>query len=169
MYSSHERHRGGEPFDLTILTQGTIDERGQGAAGTRTDIASAKLGAGVRAGSPNTDISPPMQSNADCQRQIQSPMPRTARRPLNRQHARLGIAADLKSKIVLQTAAGRAKEVVTPGDNEIAFGPVSEINTGSGRRTSRLISSGHSWCRRGSARRTEPEKPPSYSHRYSTY
>ena len=123
---------GGEPFDLTILTPGTIDDlikEGKVAAGTRTDIASASLGAGVRAGSPKTDISTPdaIKRRLLAAKSITYAKEGAATGAINSMIDRLGIAADLKSKIVLQTVSGRAEESVASGENEIVFGPVSEI------------------------------------------
>jgi molybdate transport system substrate-binding protein len=123
---------GGEPFDLTILTPGTIDDlikEGKVAAGTRTDIASASLGAGVRAGSPKTDIGTPdaIKRRLLAAKSITYAKEGAATPAINNMIERLGIAADLKSKIILQTVSGRAEEAVASGENEIVFGPVSEI------------------------------------------
>jgi molybdate transport system substrate-binding protein len=41
----------------------------------------------------------------------------------------LGIEDRLKPKIVLQKTPGRAAESVAEGENELIFGPVSEIQT----------------------------------------
>jgi molybdate transport system substrate-binding protein len=123
---------GGEAFDLTILTPGTIDDlikEGKVAAGTRTDIASASLGAGVRAGSPKTDISTPdgIKRRLLAAKSITYAKEGAATPAINNMLDHLGIAADLKSKIVFQTVSGRAEEAVASGENEIVFGPVSEI------------------------------------------
>jgi len=123
---------GGEPFDLTILTPGTIDDlikEGKVAAGTRTDIASANLGAGVRAGAPKTDISTPdaMKRRLLAAKSITFAKEGAATGAINSMFERLGIAADLKTKIVFQPVGGKAEESVAAGENELVFGPVSEI------------------------------------------
>ena len=53
---------GGEPFDLAILTPGIVDDlirAGKIQAGTHTDLASAALAVGVRAGAPKADVGTP--------------------------------------------------------------------------------------------------------------
>jgi len=123
---------GGEPFDLTILTPGTLEElvkEGKVAAGTRTDIATAKLGAGIRAGAPKADISTPeaIKRRLLAAKSITFAKEGAATAAINKMLDRLGIATELKSKIVLQTESGRAEETVAGGENEIVFAPVSEI------------------------------------------
>jgi molybdate transport system substrate-binding protein len=53
---------GGEPFDVAILTPGIVDDlikTGKIQAGTHTDLASAALAVGVRAGAPKADVGTP--------------------------------------------------------------------------------------------------------------
>jgi molybdate transport system substrate-binding protein len=123
---------GGEPFDLTILTPGTIDDlikEGKVAPGTRTDLAAANIGVGVRAGAPKTDISTPdaMKRRLLAAKSITFAKEGAATASINSMFDRLGIAADLKSKIVFQPVGGKAEESVAAGENELVFGPVSEI------------------------------------------
>ncbi len=123
----------GEPFDLAILTPGVIDDLvkdGKIAGGTRSDIARADLAAGVRAGAPKADISTPeaMKQRLLAAKSITYAKEGAATAAINKMIERLGIGEQLKSKLVLQTAAGgKAEETVASGENEIVFAPVSEI------------------------------------------
>jgi len=124
---------GGEPFDLAILTPGVVEDLvkdGKIAAGTGTDVARADLAAGVRAGAPKTDISTPeaMKRRLLAAKSITFAKEGAATAAINKMIDRLGIAEQLKSKLVFQTAAGgKAEETVAAGENEIVFAPVSEI------------------------------------------
>jgi len=123
---------GGEPFDLAILTPGVVDDLvkdGKIAAGTGTDVARADLAAGVRAGAPKTDISTPeaMKRRLLAAKSITFAKEGAATAAINKMIERLGIGEQLKSKLVLQTESGKAEETVAAGENEIVFGPVSEI------------------------------------------
>ena len=124
---------GGEPFDLAILTPGIIDDLikdGKIAAGTHTDIATASLAAGVRAGAPRTDISTPeaMKRRLLAAKSITFAKEGAATAAINKMFEGLGIADQLKPKLALQAAAGgQAEETVASGQNEIVFAPVSEI------------------------------------------
>lgn len=124
--------QGGEPFDLTILTPGTIDDlikNGKLAPGSRIDIATAKLGAGVRVGTPKADISTPegMKRRLLAAKSITYAKEGAATVAIEKMIDWLGIAAELKPKIVYQSASGKAEETVAKGENEIVFAPVSEI------------------------------------------
>lgn len=123
---------GGQPFDLAILTPGVIDDlakEGKIAAGTHADIARADLGVGIHAGAPKIDISTPdaIKRRLLAAKSITFAKEGAATTAINNMFARLGIAAELKSKIVLQTESGKAEETVATGENELVFGPVSEI------------------------------------------
>src|SRR5262245_55274295 len=53
---------GGAPFDLTILTPNIIDDlakAGRVVSGSQTNLASADLGIGIKAGSPKADTNTP--------------------------------------------------------------------------------------------------------------
>ncbi len=122
----------GEPFDLAILTPGVIDglvNDGKIAGATRTDIARADLAAGVRAGAPKTDISTPeaMKRRLLAAKSITYAKEGAATSAINKMIDRLGIGAELKGKLAIQTESGKAEETVAAGENEIVFAPVSEI------------------------------------------
>jgi molybdate transport system substrate-binding protein len=123
---------GGAPFDLTILTPAVIDDltkEGKIAAATRIDIAKADLGVGVRAGASKSNIGTPdgIKRRLLAAKSITFAREGAATTAINHMFERLGIAADLKSRIVLQNASGKAEESVAAGENELVLAPVSEI------------------------------------------
>jgi len=124
----------GAPFDLTILTPGIVDDlakAGKVVVGSQTNIASADIGIGIRAGSPKVDISTPdaMKKRLLAAKSITWTDGGAASSATMAMLKGLGIEDQLKSKIVLQKTPGHAAESVATGQNELIFGPVSEIQT----------------------------------------
>ena len=128
---------GGAPFDLAILTPAVVDDlsrNGKIVAGSHTNIASADLAVGVKAGSPKTDISTP---DAIKRRLLEAKTLTwteggAAGAPIVTMLKTLGIYDQVKSKIVAQTVPARAAESVAEGENELVFAPISEIATVNG-------------------------------------
>ena len=125
---------GGAPFDLAILTPGSIDDlarNGKIVAGSNTTIASADLGVGVKAGSPKVDISTPgaIQQRLLAARTITWTDGGAAGTAIQTMLQTLGIQDRMQSKIVLQKLPGRAAESVASGENELVLAPVSEVST----------------------------------------
>lgn len=123
---------GGQAFDVAILTPAVIEDLikdGKIAAGSRMDIATAKLGAGVRAGSPKADIGTvdALKRRLLAAKSITYTKEGAATAAFNKMIDQLGIASQLKPKIVLQAESGKAEESVAKGENELVFAPVSEI------------------------------------------
>jgi molybdate transport system substrate-binding protein len=123
---------GGEPFDLAILTPGIIDDlikSGKVVAGTHTNLASAPLAVGVRAGSPKRDTSTPeaMKRTLLAATSITYTKEGAASASIASMLGSLGIQEALKSRIVLETVPGRPAQSVAEGKNEMVFAPVSEI------------------------------------------
>ncbi|MEQ1884703.1 MAG: substrate-binding domain-containing protein [Bryobacteraceae bacterium] len=124
----------GADFDLTILTPGIIDaltKSGKLVAGSKTDIASADLALGVKAGSPKADVSTPdgMKKRLLAAKTITWTDGGAASPAALAMFKGLGIEEQLKSKIVLQTVPGRPAVTVRDGQNELMVAPVSEIGT----------------------------------------
>lgn len=124
----------GAPFDLTILTPGIVDDlvkAGKVVAGSQTNLASADIGVGSKAGSPKVDISTPegMKKRLLAAKSITWTEGGAASGATAAMLKGLGIEDQLKSKIVLQKTPGHAAESVAAGQNELIFGPVSEIQT----------------------------------------
>jgi molybdate transport system substrate-binding protein len=124
----------GEPFDVAMLTPGIIDDlikSGKIVSGSHTDIASADLAAGVRAGASKADISTPaaMKRRLLAAQTITWTDGGASATAIVAMLKGLGIEEQLQSKIVLQKVPGRAAASVAGGENEIALAPVSEIQT----------------------------------------
>lgn len=124
----------GAPFDLTILTPGIIDsliKDGKIAAGTHTDIASADLAVGAKAGSPKVDVSTPegMKKRLLAAKTLTWTDGGAAGAAIVAMLKGLGIEDQVKSKIVLQQIPGRPALSVAEGENELMFAPVSEVGT----------------------------------------
>jgi molybdate transport system substrate-binding protein len=123
---------GGEPFDLAILTPGSVDDlikAGKIQAGTHTDLASAALAVGVRAGAPKADLGTPeaMKRTLLSAKSITYTKEGAASAAIASMVRSLGIQEQLASKTTLQTVPGRAAETVAKGEHELVFAPVSEI------------------------------------------
>jgi molybdate transport system substrate-binding protein len=125
----------GAAFDVTVLTPALIDSlaaAGKIDPATRGVIARSGLGVSVRAGAPKLDV-----STADALKRallnaksIGFNGQGASRTGIEAIFAKLGIADELKSKIVLlQTSA---PEAVAKGDVELTLSPISEIVAVSG-------------------------------------
>ena len=122
---------GGEAFDLAILTTGVIEdliEQGKITAGTRTGIAQSNLAVAIRS-ADKSDIS----TAAGMKQRLLSAKSITYSKDgggvaaIQRMIESLGITAELQSRIVPQTEAGRAAKSVALGEYELAFAPLTEI------------------------------------------
>jgi molybdate transport system substrate-binding protein len=125
---------GGAAFDLTILTPRIVDDlakSGKVVAGSQTTLATIELGVGVKAGSPKADVSTPdgMKKRLLAAKSMTWTDGGAASGATMDMLKGLGIADQLKSKIVLQKTPGHASEAVAAGDSELTFGPISEIQT----------------------------------------
>ena len=124
----------GEPADVVIMTDAAIDELArQGAivTGTRTDIARAGVGVGVKEGAPRPDI-----STADAFKQtllsakslvyVDPAQGATSGIHFASVLQRLGIADAVKDKTLLWPG-GYAAEAVAKGQAELVVHQISEI------------------------------------------
>jgi molybdate transport system substrate-binding protein len=124
----------GEPVDVVIATDAAIDEmvrQGFVVAGTRTDIARAGVGVGVREGTARPDISTPeaLKQTLLAAKSIVYVDP--AQGATSGIHfasvlRRLGIADQVKDKSILWPG-GYAAEAVQQGQAEIVVHQISEI------------------------------------------
>jgi len=124
----------GAAFDLTILTPGIVDaltKSGKIAAGSRTDIASADLAVGIKAGSPKADVGTAegMKKRLLAAKTLTWTDGGAAGPAVMAMFKGLGIEDQVKSKIVLQQIPGRPAQSIAEGQNELMFAPVSEIGT----------------------------------------
>jgi molybdate transport system substrate-binding protein len=122
----------GEAFDVVILTSEAIDDLvrvGKIAAGARVDLARCGIGVGIRTGAQRPDI-----RTAEALRQtllrvksITYAQDGASRTHLEKIFSSLGIANDLKPKIVMQQGSTRSTAMVADGKVEIVMTLISEI------------------------------------------
>jgi molybdate transport system substrate-binding protein len=127
-----EKIQSGEPFDVAILSSGVIDDlikQGKIAAGTRAEIARAGMGVGVRAGAPKPDIS----TSEALKRVLLSAKsisfnPTGSSAPhIHEIFEHLGIAENVKSKLMLDAEPGRPQMNVADGKAELVITLIPEI------------------------------------------
>lgn len=128
---------GGVAFDLAILTPGIIEQLAKNGTVRResiTDIASSDLAVGSKAGSPKSDVSTTagMKARLLAAKTVTWTDGGAAGPSVLAMFDGLGIAAEMKPKIVLQTVPGRPAVTVASGENELMFAPVSEIQSVAG-------------------------------------
>jgi len=122
----------GEAFDVVILTSEGIDELvkvGKIAGGTRADLARCGIGVGIRAGAPKPDIRTPeaLRRTLLGAKSITYAQDGASRPHLEKMFDQLGIAGDLKSRIVMQQGSTRSTAMVADGGAEIVMTLISEI------------------------------------------
>jgi molybdate transport system substrate-binding protein len=127
-----KRIDAGEAFDLAVLTPGVIDDEikaGRIGADSRTVIARSGLGLMVRAGARKPDLS----TVETFKRALLSTKSLTWARegatnaPFLALIDRLGVAGDLKPKIVMRNTGAEVGAAVAGGQVELGVLPVSEI------------------------------------------
>ena len=127
-----EKIQSGEPFDAAILTSDIIDDlinQGKIAGGTRADIARTGMGVGVRAGALKPDVSTPeaLKRILLSAKSI-SFNPSGASAPhIHEIFERLGIAENVKSKLMLDADPGRPQMNVADGKAELVITLIPEI------------------------------------------
>jgi len=125
---------GGAPFDVAILTPGIIEQfakSGTVVPGSVTTVASSDLGVGATAGSPKADVGTAagMKARLLAAKTVTWTDGGAAGPSVLAMFDGLGIGAQMKPKIVLQTVPGRPALSVASGENELMFAPVSEIQS----------------------------------------
>lgn len=127
-----DKIRAGEPFDAAILTSDVLDElakQGKIAAGSRVAISRTGIGVGVRAGAPKPNIGTPdalKQTLLNAKSVAFNPTGASAA-PTYRVFTQLGIADEMKPKLVLDKEAGRPQTNVADGKVELVISLVPEI------------------------------------------
>src|SRR6195256_1108695 len=127
-----EKIQSGEPFDAAILTSDIIDDlikQGKITAGTRADIARTGMGVGVRAGAAKPDVSTPeaLKRTLLSAKSI-SFNPSGASAPhVYDIFEHLGIAENVKSKLMLDADPGRPQMNVADGKAELVITLIPEI------------------------------------------
>jgi len=132
-----EKIQSGEPFDVAILASDVIDDlikQGKIAVGTRADIARIGIGVGVRAGTPKPDVSTPEALKLTLLSAISiSFNPSVASASHIREiFERLGIAENVKSKLLLDAEAGRPEMNVADGKADLVISLIPEVKFAKG-------------------------------------
>jgi molybdate transport system substrate-binding protein len=127
-----EKIQSGEPFDVAILTTDIIDDlikQGKIAADTRAEIARTRMGVGVRAGAAKPDVSTPEAlKRALVSAKSISFNPSGASAPhIYNILEHLGIADNVKSKLMLDAEAGRPQMNVADGKADLVITLIPEI------------------------------------------
>ena len=118
--------------DVAILTAEAIDElvnRGKAVAGSRVDLARSAIGVAVRKGAKRPDITSPDALKRALLAAKSLAHSKTGQSGIYFPTVlvRLGIAEQMKSKIVMPDAGTPVGEVVAKGDAEIGIQQISEL------------------------------------------
>jgi molybdate transport system substrate-binding protein len=127
-----DRIDAGEPFDLTVLTPGLVDEmiaKGRITAVSRTAIARTGLGLAVHAGAPKPDLRTvdALRAALLAARSIAFGTQGASAAPFAALVERLGVTAALEPKYVRMTTGASVGEAVADGRAEFGVLPISEI------------------------------------------
>jgi molybdate transport system substrate-binding protein len=127
-----DKIQSGEPFDAAILTSDVIDDlikQGKIAASTRTDIARTGMGVGIRAGAPKPDVSTPeaLKRTLLSAKSITFNPSGASAPHVYDIFQRLGIAENVKSKLMLDADPGRPQMNVADGKADIVITLIPEI------------------------------------------
>lgn len=122
----------GEKFDVTIITTeaiGDLTKQGKLAASSRADLARSELGIGIRAGAPKPDIhtADALKRTLRNAKSITYPQDGASRGFIEKMFERMGIAAEIKPRIILAPGSGPATESVAAGKAELVITLFSEI------------------------------------------
>jgi molybdate transport system substrate-binding protein len=124
----------GEAFDVAILTSDVIDDlvkQGKIVAGSRVPVTRIGIGLGVRAGAAKPDISTPEAlKQALLQAKSLTFNPNGASSAYtDKIFAQLGIAEQMKSKIILEAESERSQKDVADGKAEMILTLIPEVTS----------------------------------------
>ena len=130
--SLKKRIETGESFDVTIITTeaiGDLIKQGKLAGASRMDVGRSELGIGIRAGAPRPDIRTPeaLKKTLKEAQSITFPQDGASRGSIEKMFERMGIAADVKPRIILAPGSGPATESVAAGRAAMVITLFSEI------------------------------------------
>src|SRR5262249_54349844 len=124
--------QAGERFDVTMITTEAIDDlvkQGKLAGDTKMSIGRSELGIGIKSGVPKPDIKT-VDGLKKALREVKSityPQDGASRGYIEKMFERLGIAAEVKSKIILAPGSGPATQSVAEGNAGFVITLFSEI------------------------------------------
>src|SRR5262245_4529874 len=122
----------GEGFDATMITTEAIEDlvkKGKLAGDTKVSVGRSELGIGIKAGVPKPDIKT-VDGFKKALREVKSityPKDGASRGYIEQMFERLGVAADVKSKIILAPGSGPATQSVADGKAGFVITLFSEI------------------------------------------
>jgi molybdate transport system substrate-binding protein len=122
----------GERFDVTMITTEAIDDlvkQGKLAGDTKMPIGRSELGIGIKSGLPKPDIKT-VDGLKKALREVKSityPQDGASRGYIEKMFERLGIAADVKPKVILAPGSGPATQSVADGKAGFVITLFSEI------------------------------------------
>jgi molybdate transport system substrate-binding protein len=130
--SLKKRIEAGEGFDLAIITTEAISDlikQGKLAGGSRADLGRSQLGIGIRSGAAKPDIRTPeaLKRTLLDAKSITYPQDGASRAYIEKMFERMGIAADVKPRIILADGSGPATESVAAGKAALVITLFSEI------------------------------------------
>jgi len=130
--SLKKRIEMGEAFDVTVITTEAIADlitQGKLTGASRVDVGRSELGIGIRAGAPRPDIRTPeaLKKTLQGAKSITYPQDGASRGSIEKMFERMGIAADVKPKIILAPGSGPATESVAAGQAAMVITLFSEI------------------------------------------
>jgi len=127
-----QRIEAGEAFDIAILTTEVVNDlatAGKIASGSVVDLGRSGIGFGVRSGAAKPDIGNPeaVKRTLLNAKSLTWVSVGASRAHIDRMLEGLGIAADVKSKIVLTQGVDESVALVAQGKNEMIITLISEI------------------------------------------
>ena len=130
--SLKKRIETGEAFDVTIITTeaiGDLIKQGKLTAASRVDVGRSQLGIGIRAGAPRPDIRTPeaLKKTLQDSKSITYPQDGASRGAIEKMFERMGIAAEVKPRVILAPGSGPATESVAAGKAAMVITLFSEI------------------------------------------
>jgi molybdate transport system substrate-binding protein len=122
----------GQAFDVTIITSEAVEDlikQGELTGSTRTDLARSELGIGIRAGAPKPDIhtAEALKQTLRRAKSITYPRDGASRGYIEEMFERMGITADIKSRVTVASGSGPATGSVATGKAELVIIVFSEI------------------------------------------
>jgi len=126
------RIEAGEPFDVAVVTTESLDgliKKGSVVAATRAPIARSGIGVGIRKGAPKPDIgtAAAMKRTLLGAHKITYAQDGASRVHILRMLDRLGIAAEMTPKTILEQGSIRSTGRVANGDADLVMTLISEI------------------------------------------
>lgn len=127
-----QKIEAGDAFDVTILTSELIDDlirQGKIQAGSHVDLARSGIGVGIRTGAPKPDISTPeaMKQTLLSAKAISYAAEGASRVYIEKMFESLGVADQVKPKIILEKQPGQPQINVAEGKADLVMTLVSEI------------------------------------------